>query len=130
MIGNDGMGKPLAVVRSDGGGLKRPSFGIRMPADGPEGDRNVLKQRRFLRKLVNHLSCSHDKNGVGDCGSFDVWRGILGYADRDREENRYHESAAVIPCQASQVDTSAYGAFRLAYFARQPSRIVGMAIIG
>ncbi|TAU35702.1 hypothetical protein U8P80_30690 (plasmid) [Rhizobium beringeri] len=89
---------------------------------------NVLKQPRFLRYQGNHLSCSHDKGGITDCGSFDVWRGLLGYDDRDREENRYHESASVIPCKTSQVDTSTYGAFRLAYFGRQPSRITGMAV--
>jgi hypothetical protein len=103
---------------------------VAVTADGPEGGRNVLKQPRFLRYLGNQLSCSHDKSGITDCSNFDIWRGLLGYADRDREENGYDESASVIPCKASQVDTSAYGTFRLAYFARQPSRIVGMAIIG
>ncbi|MGX9987807.1 hypothetical protein ACS4RR_000855 [Rhizobium sp. Z1P35] len=101
-----------------------------MTADGPKGGRNVFKQRKFLCNPDNHLSCSDDKIDIGDCGNFDIWSGFLRYADRDREKNRYHEIASVIPCKASQGDTSAYGAFRLAYFARQPSRIVGMAIVG
>ncbi|TBC66360.1 hypothetical protein ELH27_27465 (plasmid) [Rhizobium leguminosarum] len=88
----------------------------------------VLKQPTFLRYQGNHLSCIDGETCISDCGNFDVWHNLLGYSDRDREENRCHESASVVSRKASQADTSAYGGFRLAYFPRQPSRIVGMAV--
>lgn len=84
----------------------------------------------MLRYRRDHLSYNHDKQYIIDRRNHDVWRDDVDYGDRDRQTNRYHKSASVIPRKTSQADPSAHGAFRRAYFARQPSQVVGMAVVG
>ena len=73
------------------------------------------------------LNYNHDKHRIIDRSNHDVWRDYVDY-DRDRQTNRYHESASVIPRETSEADTSAQGALRCADFARQPGQDVGMSV--